>query len=536
MPDLRDDLGRLADFVGEPGTFRDLEEARRRRERRRRTSGLVAGVATMAVVVVVASTVLRAGPGSGVPLDSQTSSPSAPIVQDVLTVWPENTLSSVSAARVQQMVDDGDLDLQWRLDPEQVVERFGREILGRSMRIIETTPDEDQLIAQAFPCPPGETPSAVSCDVFEGPPLTLILVQPVAHGDGGIWSVASVESKPLSILTQSTRENPLEPGDHVDFDLSFSGATSAHIGIVASNGCRIAGGNDYAVQAGSRSLIVPEVGSSDPSCPSDGTGYVYAYVTDDTTMPSADPINEPTAIEYPWITIEPVYVNMTSGSGAPSPSSSDPATPSSSSADPATQQATVASITCDGSATRVEGDGTVAAMADGVHLHVENVGGDTQFNIADAAKNVDIASGRSVDLVQPLDPGEHFVLCGFDGGTFVQKIEVLDPNGYWFDQDPDCSADQSKGADIETTPLGVEGDPSDEIMTAASSIFESNIAGSALEAGYGIRTGAYPDQAGDRTIVAVDTEGHVIGAVWFREHDADWYPTSYVTCDANATF
>ncbi|MDP9184676.1 MAG: hypothetical protein M3O29_03290, partial [Actinomycetota bacterium] len=508
-----------------------------RRERRRRTSGLVAGVATMAVVVVVASTVVRADPGSGAPLDSQTSTPSAPIVQDVLTVWPENALSAVSAAQVQQMVDEGDPDLQWRLDPERVVERLGQGILGRSMRIVSTTRDGDRLVVEAFPCPPGELPSGVSCDVFsDGDLLMLTLVQPVAQADGGIWSIASVESKALSILTRSTRENPLEPGDQVEFHLSFSGATSAHIGIVASNGCRVAGGNDSAVQAGSRSLIVPEVWSSDPSCPSDGVGYVYAYVTDDTTMPSADPINEPTAIEYPWITIEPVYVNMTSESGGPSPSSSAPGAPSSSPADPTTQQATVASITCDGGATRVEGDGTVAAMADGVHLHIENVGGDTQFNIADAAKNVDIAPGRSVDLVQPLDPGEHFVLCGLDGGTFVEKIEVVDPNGYWFDQDPECSVDQSRGADIDTTPLGVEGDPADEILSAASSIFESNIAGSALAAGYELHTGAYPDQAGDRTIVAVDTDGHVIGVVWFRESNADWYPTNYVTCDANVIF
>jgi hypothetical protein len=184
----------------------------------------------------------------------------------------------------------------------------------------------------------------------------------------------------------------------------------------------------------------------------------------------------------------------------------------------------------------VEDGGTVAAMADGVHLHVENVGGDTQFNIADAAKNVDIASGRSVDLVQPLDPGEHFVLCGSDGGTFVEKIEVVDPNGYWFDADPDCSADESTSAELNSGPLGVEGDPTDEILAAAHSIFESDLAGSALEGGYGIRTGGYPDQAEERTVVAVDTDGHVIGVVWFRESNADWYPTLYVTCDANVIF
>ena len=47
MPDLRDDLGRLADFVGEPRGLDDLAAARRRRERRRRAEGLVAGIAVV---------------------------------------------------------------------------------------------------------------------------------------------------------------------------------------------------------------------------------------------------------------------------------------------------------------------------------------------------------------------------------------------------------------------------------------------------------------------------------------------------------
>ncbi len=172
-----------------------------------------------------------------------------------------------------------------------------------------------------------------------------------------------------------------------------------------------------------------------------------------------------------------------------------------------------------------------------MHLAVVNKGTlDTQFNIADGAKNVDLASSEEKQLVQPLDPGQHFVLCSVEGGTFTQAIEVVDPNGYWFDPDPDCSADQSKSGTSDSDILQVEGDPLDEMVSSARSIFESSASGSALEGGYEIRTGGYPVQDDLRSIVAVDDQGHVIGVVWFMGHGTEWYPSSYVTCDASVIF
>jgi hypothetical protein len=41
-----------------------------------------------------------------------------------------------------------------------------------------------------------------------------------------------------------------------------------------------------------------------------GAGYVFAYAQDDTTVPVGDPLLEPAAIEYPWLTIIPLYVEM----------------------------------------------------------------------------------------------------------------------------------------------------------------------------------------------------------------------------------
>ena len=64
MPDLRDDLGRLADFVGEPQGLDDLAAARRRRERRRRAEGLVAGIAVVLAVAVFLVSSFRSDPTS----------------------------------------------------------------------------------------------------------------------------------------------------------------------------------------------------------------------------------------------------------------------------------------------------------------------------------------------------------------------------------------------------------------------------------------------------------------------------------------
>ena len=73
------------------------------------------------------------------------------------------------------------------------------------------------------------------------------------------------------------------------------------------------------------------------------------------------------------------------------------------------------------------------------------------------------------------------------------------------------------------------------MLSTADNVFRSKIAGTALERGYDVRVGAYPQQANERVIVAVDTDGKVRGIVRFTETDSQWYPANYVTCDATAT-
>jgi hypothetical protein len=57
---------------------------------------------------------------------------------------------------------------------------------------------------------------------------------------------------------------------------------------------------------------VPELATDDPACSDVGAGYVFAYVTDEITVPVGDPLHEAAPIEYPWLSIVPVYLQMES--------------------------------------------------------------------------------------------------------------------------------------------------------------------------------------------------------------------------------
>jgi len=325
MPDLREDLGRLADFVGEPATLRDLETARRRRERRRRASALVVSLSVLVVLAVVAAAALRPRSEGQLPVTSP-SMPDTVLPPASTTIWPENAINGTSSDDVQAALDAGDDTLRWRTDLEEVVQRFGRNILGRNMRILGVFDGDDGMIVRAFPCPPGEQPGAVCCDVMQGE-LVFDLVQPAGEGGGGIWSVRSVTSEPLgplAIEVDPGSAGSLPEGSEISFDVAKRGpATSAHLGIVTSNGCSIRSATKDVLGDGTYTLQVPELRSSDPACAASPAGYAFLYVTDDTTLPSPDPMNEPTAIEFPWLTVVPFTMSGASPPTEP-PASSAP--------------------------------------------------------------------------------------------------------------------------------------------------------------------------------------------------------------------
>jgi hypothetical protein len=327
MPDLRDELGRLADFVGEPVGLDDLAAARRRRGRRRRAGGLVGGLAVLLIGALIAVRLSTGASPVTVPGDTNTP---APMPAATATVWPENAVNGDSWANVQASLDGGDDTLRWRTDPGRVVERFGQAVLGRAMRVLSVDTEGVDALVRAFPCPPGEQAIGLSCDVTPGDPITFRLVQPGTRGTNGIWSVASVTSPPLGIKGLPDVGSTVSEGAEIPFDVfMFENPTAAHLGIVVSNGCNVVHATKDVTVDGRTTLRVPSVGDAAPSCAADPTGYAYAYVTDDTTLPSTDPINDPTAIEYPWITIVPIAVDSEGEVVSPTPeSSADESAPS----------------------------------------------------------------------------------------------------------------------------------------------------------------------------------------------------------------
>ena len=328
MPDLHEDLERLADFVGEPRTFVDLERSRRRRERRRRTEGLVAGLAVIALAALFLVTTFDGRP---VASPQDTAPPSGPT--GTPTVWPENAINGDAATRVQAAVDSGDGTLQWRTDPKEVVFRFAREILGRSVVIANIATQPGHWKASMIPCPAGFLQGDASCGGPEGG-LQIDLVQPEVQGDGGIWSVAAVTSDQLDVSIDAPAGEPVAEGTDVTFGASgLDASQAAHFRIVGSNGCNILNVSDDLTSNGERTLQVPKLYQAAPSCVASAGGYAIAFVTDDTTLGPPDPIAEPTAIEYPWITVVPFAIDWdrqiitptpSTGSGGSDPSASVP--------------------------------------------------------------------------------------------------------------------------------------------------------------------------------------------------------------------
>jgi hypothetical protein len=283
MPDLHDELDRLSRRVEAPPTIDDLRTRRERAQRRSARQALAAGLCIAVLGSVIAFTALR--PGVPTPVRS-TPGWTAP---DPVVVWPESPTSGETAEQAQSRVDAGG-DL-WRLDPEQVVDRFARVVLGwGDPSVVRVGEDAYTLTHQEV-----------------SPPLEVLVAQPARQGDGGIWSVAQVSHPDLSIEVAA---------DSAAFDLTVSSDRSAHVGLVATNGCRDATSFELALGSGPFRLSFPDPTADDPACSDVGAGYVFAYVTDDTTVPVGDPLFEAAAIEYPWLTIVPVQPTM-EGTSAP---------------------------------------------------------------------------------------------------------------------------------------------------------------------------------------------------------------------------
>lgn len=302
---LRDGLERLAERVTDrPGAFEDLHRARERRNRRQARGALALGLAIAVLGTLTAFVAFRS---DAVPVaDGGDSTPAPPAATDpwqpaeALTIWPANPVS------------DGDgMSGAWQEDPKNVAVRFVKAVLAwdeplvRESRAEVEAPWEARLFEVQPVCAP-EYPCA--------PDRPLLVV--VGQTDGMRWSVISVTSSPLSVSLRDAGDHPqvtLPMGGTLTFDLDLPDGVSAHIGIHARNGCSSTLASRPGLSSGRHVLDVPDAEPMEESCGQIGAGYAFVYVTDDTTVPVGDPLLEAAAIEYPWFTIVPLYVEMIDG-------------------------------------------------------------------------------------------------------------------------------------------------------------------------------------------------------------------------------
>lgn len=320
MPDLHDELDRLASRVPTAPSAEELRTHRERRDRRRARTALAVGLCVAVLGTALAYTALRPDDPTPVPLEPTWSVP------DPLVVWPESAVSEETPAEAQARVDAG--QDPWRLDPVKVIDRFARSVLGWSDAVVTPTDPGSYSLGRG-----GD-------DETE---LRVAVAQPVTSGDGGIWSLQSVAHPDLVVSVGEAS---------AVFDLTIAEDRAAHVGVSAANDCRQESAFEVGLDAGRSELSFPAPEPDDPGCADVGAGYVFAYVMDDTTVPTGDPLLEAAAIEYPWLTLLPLALTMETAS-----------------VNPASAGIT---IVCSDSVVAIEGTDVVAAQADGVHLVLDN--------------------------------------------------------------------------------------------------------------------------------------------------------------------
>jgi hypothetical protein len=506
--DLKQRLERLADRAGDgPVGLEGLRAARSRKARNQRV-----GAGLLAVVVAVAGTVTAMTAFRDRVDDPTVPSGAAWTPPEVLTVWPENPVRGETPESVQAAVDAGDESLAWRLDPEKVAFHYARSFLAWDDPLVEeqgigtTTP-----VYVISPCGP-----TVDCTTLgASPTLALTLVQPVTNDGHGIWSVTAVRSEPLRIDLQSEDDVPTLAFDSsVPLDAELPDYRSAHAGIVVANGCEEAFEFEANIPA-SATLPVPAAENLDPSCGRVGAGYAFIYAMDDTTEPTGDPLLEAAAIEFPWLTIVPVYVEM-------QPGDTVTATPS------PVRDALGIMCSTDGSLSLSAT--VVAATTAGV---VVSTGAEYPYYVR-FDKDERYGAGDYATLSLSLPPGTHEVRCIRREGEIVSDpavFEVVDPNGYWVDPELDC--DSRSGTDYDAGPLTIEGDPSDALLASGESLIRG--VADVSEAGSFV-FGGYPESRGSRWVVLQGPDGSVVARIEFTQSGQDWYPDHSDTCDGMIIF
>ncbi len=462
--DLRERMKQLARRV-DGAAAPDLVQVRERTTRRRTRSALVVGLCIAIIGTLLAFSVLRT--------DGPTPAKEPDRSEGALAVWPQG--------------NDG---AEWRTDPEQVLERFGQQILGWSQ------PDIVRYEAGTYEMRPVACPPNARCT----PSLTLTVEETTA----GVWSITSVSHPDLEIeVGLMDPRAALAGGSTVRFDLTVFEGRSAHVGSVGSNGCREATAFEVGLGSGPYDLQLPEATEDDPNCDGLGAGYLFAYATDDTTVPVGDPLLEAAAIEYPWLTVVPLYLVMENEGETAT------ATPS------ATRD--VLGVFCYGDV-RTQVTPRVVAQPDGVHVLVRGPDTYVEVQIDDDFRRIEDAPR---ELILPLEPGTHTVECILPGARQVpdpQPFEVIDPDGHWID--PFGSCEVSGIANFERVTVAEE-----DLATAASTHFGA-VPGGAVAEGAG-----YAASPVERFFVVYHGDPSPVGVVGFESHPQGmWTSSSLVFC------
>jgi hypothetical protein len=304
MADVRNALRRFSEDAGQAPDLDAILRAKNRRHRRRRAGGFAVGVAFAAITAIALIAMAGPDPGGLSGLGASGSGEAAPATTPYL--WPENWATADGAQDLQDLenrLGSGDPGVQWRLDPEAVVERFAQEVLGWAE--VSVRGQQSAATTQWWEISP--VCGTGSCD-----PTWRETVRIDRLPASQAWVVTSVEAEGLS--------TGLEHGmDNVAIDLlptTISGAQGVTlsgytgplgtIGVVAYDGCRVQQATRSSLSPG-RYSIVPDPPVATSGCPSTSVGYMFAYASSggaEGTIPTSDAIDYAT----PGLTLVPIVL------------------------------------------------------------------------------------------------------------------------------------------------------------------------------------------------------------------------------------
>ncbi|MDP9331179.1 MAG: hypothetical protein M3P11_11145 [Actinomycetota bacterium] len=108
--------------------------------------------------------------------------------------WPETSLAE--AQQVQVRVDAGDPAVQWRTDGAAVALRFGRVVLGWPNPLAgQTATDDPDTVIVSLHGPDASCQGEACSSPSPQSIVTLTLRRLVRSGEGGIWSVTSLDGE-----------------------------------------------------------------------------------------------------------------------------------------------------------------------------------------------------------------------------------------------------------------------------------------------------------------------------------------------------